>query len=42
MTLNKYLNRFRLCEMLEQCEVVKRLGHFDGIVPSLVCILDVF
>ena len=28
--------------MLEPCNVVKRLGHFDGIVPSLVCILDVF
>ena len=28
--------------MLEPCDVVKHLGHFDGIVPSLVCILDVF
>ena len=28
--------------MLEPCNVVKCLGHFNGIVPSLVCILDVF
>ena len=28
--------------MLKPCIVVKRLGHFNGIVPSLVCILDVF
>ena len=28
--------------MLEPCNVVKCLGHFNGIVPSLVCILNVF
>ena len=24
--------------MFELCDVVERLGHFDSIVPSLVCI----
>ena len=24
--------------MFEPCDVLERLGHFDGIVPSLVCI----
>ena len=28
--------------MFEPCDVVKHLGHVDGIVPSLACILDVF
>ena len=42
MALNAYLNRFRSvkrCEMFEPCNVVECLGHFEGIVPSLVCIL---
>ena len=26
-------------ETFEPCDVVERLGHFDGIVPSLACIL---
>ena len=34
MTFNAYI-----CETLELCDVVKRLGHFDCIVLSLVCIL---
>ena len=25
--------------MFELCDVVERLGHFNGIVPSLTCIL---
>ena len=25
--------------MFEPCDVLERLGHFDGIVPSLACIL---
>ena len=25
--------------MFEPCNVVERLGHFDGVVPSLACIL---
>ena len=25
--------------MFKQCDVVESLGHFDGIVPSLACIL---
>ena len=28
-----------ICETFEPCDVVERLGHFDGIVPSLACIL---
>ena len=28
-----------ICETFEPCDVVQRLGHFDGIVPSLACIL---
>ena len=24
--------------MFEPCDVLERLGRFDGIVPSLVCI----
>ena len=38
MTLNAYLNRFRSV-MFEPCDVVERLGHFNGIIPSLACIL---
>ena len=34
MTLNAYLNRLRSVK-----DVMERLGHFDGIVPSLACIL---
>ena len=29
----------KICETFEQCHVMKHLGHFDSIVPSLVCIL---
>ena len=25
--------------MFKLCDVMERLGHFEGIVPSLVCIL---
>ena len=25
--------------MFELCDVVERLGHFNGIIPSLTCIL---
>ena len=25
--------------MFEACDVVERLGHFNGIIPSLACIL---
>ena len=28
-----------ICETFKLCNVVKRLGHFDSIVPSLACIL---
>ena len=28
-----------ICETLEPCNVVECPGHFDGIVPSLACIL---
>ena len=34
MTFNAYI-----CEKREPCDVVERLGHFDGIALSLVCIL---
>ena len=34
MTSNAYI-----CEKLEPCDVVERLGRFDGIALSLVCIL---
>ena len=36
MTLNAYCNRFR---SLKRSNRAIRLGHFDGIVPSLACIL---
>ena len=36
MTLNAYSNRFRPVKL---CDVLECLGHFDGIVPSLACIL---
>ena len=28
-----------MCETFAPCNVVEHLGHFDGIVPSLACIL---
>ena len=34
MTFSAYI-----CETLEPCDVVERLGRFDCIVLSLVCIL---
>ena len=34
MTLNVYI-----CETFKLCHVVKHVGHFGGIVPSLACIL---
>ena len=34
MALNVYI-----CETFKLCHVVKHVGHFGGIVPSLACIL---
>ena len=28
-----------ICETFETCDVVEHLGHFNGIIPSLGCIL---
>ena len=39
MTLNAYFKQVWICETFEPCDVVECLGHFDGIVPSLECIL---
>ena len=40
MTLNAYLKTGFRC--VKPCNVVECLGHFNDIVPSLACILDVF
>ena len=28
-----------ICQTFEPCDVLEHLGHFDGIVPSLACIV---
>ena len=39
MTFERIFKQVEISETFEPYDVVKRLGHFDGTVPSLVCIL---
>ena len=36
--IERIFKQLQICEMFEPCDVVERLGHFDGIASSLACI----
>ena len=36
--IERIFKQLQICETFEPCDVVERLGHFDGIASSLACI----
>ena len=36
--IERIFKQLQTCETFEPCDVVERLGHFDGIASSLACI----